>query len=189
MMSKFQEGDMVIVVGVSDLDGEFGPAGAMITDPEHEITMDWQNPPQTLIGQIGVIVEAAMNDYYDVGVQFDWNAKEIPSVVGGAPGYEFLAFKEQDLEPVAAVGYKVTGVIPTPMYNPKRPVFDHDESTRPPRTGKRSLPYPVGAAGRVVEVISDSPTVAETLAGVWNAKGKDGKPLFENVQVKKVAIS
>jgi hypothetical protein len=159
-MSKFNVGDTVVIVGVTDLDGDFVEAGTQITDPKHEATMDWRNPPQTLIGQIGVVMEAAMNDYYDITVQFDWNAKEIPSVVGGAPGYEGLSFKEQDAEKV--LGYKVIGTIPTPMSNPRRTAFDHHPSTEP--GGK---PVQIGEAGHTVEVTTESEAVADQLASVF----------------------
>lgn len=169
-MTKFKSDDVVIVVGVTDLDGDYGDAGSMIVDPKHEATMDWQNPAQTLIGQVGKIVEASMNDYYDVTIRFPWNAEN-----------EDCAMKEQDLALVTA--WRVIGTIPTPMYDPKRPVFDHDPSTRPPTTGKASKPYAVGEAGRTLTVTTEHMKVAESLASVWASKGRDGSSLFLDVKV------
>lgn len=87
MATEFKAGDKVRVIGVTDLDGDYVEAGTMITDPTHEATMDWQNPPQTLIGQVGEVVIPSMCDYYDLTVRFSWNAEN-----------EDCAMKEQDLE-------------------------------------------------------------------------------------------
>lgn len=148
-MSKFELGDVVVIVGVTDLDGEFVEAGTQITDPKHEITMDWRDPAQTLIGTIGTVVENAMNDYYDISIHFDWNADN-----------EMLSFKEADAEKVLA--YKVTGTVPTPMSNPRMTQFDHHPSTEP---GGRS--EQLGEAGRKVSVTTKSKNVADQLVSVF----------------------
>jgi hypothetical protein len=160
-MSKFELGDVVVIVGVTDLDGEFVEAGTQITDPKHELTMDWRDPQQTLIGTVGTVVENAMNDYYDISIHFDWNADN-----------EMLSFKEADAEKVLA--YKVTGTIPTPMSNPRRPAFDHHPSTEPSKKAEA-----IGEAGHTVTVTTESKTVADQLVSVY-------EKVFEKVTVEAV---
>ena len=57
--------------------------------------------------------------------------------------------------------YTVTGVVPTPMYVPRNPVYGHHYSTMP-----KGDPYPVGEAGHTISVTSTSKTVAAQLADV-----------------------
>jgi len=76
------------------------------------------------------------------------------------------------------MSYTITGVVPQPMYDPKRPVFQHDPSTMPPQTGKRSKPYPVGEAGRTVTVQTGTQARMRTFKAIFEA-------LFEDVTVTK----
>jgi hypothetical protein len=90
-------GDKVKIVSVSDLDGDYPedfPDG-ICRDPEHEIAEDWQEPSQSWIGQVGVVYEDAMNDYYDVGVHFEWMDEGIHPT-----RYEMACFKYHDVEVV-----------------------------------------------------------------------------------------
>lgn len=157
-MSKFEVGDTVVIVGVTDLDGEFVEAGTQIIDPKHEMTMDWRDPARTLIGTVGIVTEATMNDYYDITVQFDWNAEN-----------EGLCFKEADAEKVTS--YTVTGVIPQPMYDATKPVFLHE-----PGTYKNLKSKPNGEAGRKVSVTTESKWAADQLVSVF-------EKVYENVAV------
>jgi hypothetical protein len=74
-MSKFKHGDVIRVVQVTDIDAELTDPKHVHKDPTDEYTMDWRNPPQTLIGQVGVITQASINDYYDCYVRFPWQAE------------------------------------------------------------------------------------------------------------------
>jgi hypothetical protein len=101
-MSKFKHGDVVRVVQVTDIDAELTNPNRVHTDPTDEITMDWQDPPQTLIGQTGIIIEAFMNDYYDCTVLFSWQDED------DTP----MAMKNHDLVLHPQVGDKVKVTVP-----------------------------------------------------------------------------
>lgn len=84
---ELKAGDLVRVVGITDLDGDFGPPGTLITDPKHVICRDWQDPTQSWVGQVGYLTEVGMSDYYDVCVRFPWMSER-----------ESASFKLADIE-------------------------------------------------------------------------------------------
>lgn len=61
------------------------------------------------------------------------------------------------------MSYTVTATVPTPLYRPKHPVYQHHDSTAPKETAK---PYPDGSVGRIISVISKSEIVAKELATI-----------------------
>jgi hypothetical protein len=102
-MSKFRKGDVIRVVQITDIDAELTDPKRVLTDPTDPLTFDWQDPPQTLIGQVGRVVEPFLNDYYDCIVDFPW-----------CRGYDYaaMAFKEADLVLHPRVGDKVKVTVP-----------------------------------------------------------------------------
>ena len=61
------------------------------------------------------------------------------------------------------MSHTIVGTVPTPMYRPLRPVFQHDVSTAIKPTTR---PYPDGEAGRTVSVTSESLSVAYEVAAI-----------------------
>jgi hypothetical protein len=59
--------------------------------------------------------------------------------------------------------HTVTATVPTPVYRPRYPVFQHHPSTAP---GRNVHPYANGTKGRKITVTSESLTVARQLADI-----------------------
>ena len=78
-------GRKVKIIQITDVDEEGDRR--YVTDPTDERTMDWQTPPQTLIGQVGIVHENWTNDYYDVSLRLPWNADN-----------EYISMKWCDIE-------------------------------------------------------------------------------------------
>lgn len=81
-MSKFQVGDKVRVVQVTD---EEQDPPEIITDPNHMMAKDWNNV--TILGLVGEVVEVWENGYYTAGVRFDHMTED-----------ESASFIDEDLE-------------------------------------------------------------------------------------------
>ena len=86
-MSKLKDGDQVRVVSVTDVDEEIGSPKRVVTDPTNKDTFDWTDTGRSFIGQIGRVMSATLNDYYDVEVWFEW-----------MDVYEAACFKYPDVE-------------------------------------------------------------------------------------------
>jgi hypothetical protein len=100
-MSKFNVGDKVRVVSITDIDCESSDPERVLTDPTNPLTHDWQNPAVSFIGQVGEVVDATMCDYYDISVHFEWMAGEHDVKFGDQPvhfGPEVACFKYDDVE-------------------------------------------------------------------------------------------
>jgi len=63
----------------------------------------------------------------------------------------------------------VIGTVPTPMYNPNKPYFDHHHTTWP--KGRKLRPN--GSRGRTIEVRTENPAVAEELIRIFGKVFKD----------------
>jgi hypothetical protein len=65
--------------------------------------------------------------------------------------------------------YEVTGVVPTPTYDPVKPYFSHHESTAP----KGTKPYEIGEAGRKIKATTESKETAAVLKAAFEKVLKD----------------
>jgi hypothetical protein len=152
-MSKFNVGDAVRLVQVTDIDAELDDPNRILKTNEDLATFGFIEGVQ--IGSTGVVVDAALNDYYDMTVEFDG---------------ENYAMVEADMELVEGATYTVTGTVPTPHYNRGNPVHLIVDDGPQPNSG------PNGTAGRKVSVTTKSKNVANALKSVYEA-------VFEKVTV------
>lgn len=155
-MSKFKAGDKVVIVSLTDVDDRTN----VLRTNEEAAAFD-----PSLAGMIGATatVKTYISDYYDLVVTMDEPNEAYPE-------FNEPAMLECDLQLIK--GYKVTGVIPTPISNPRRPYYDHHPSTEP--KGKAEQ---IGEAGHTVEVTTASETVADQLASVF-------EKLYHNVEIE-----
>jgi len=67
--------------------------------------------------------------------------------------------------------YTVTGVVPTPYYDPSKPVFMHEPCTDPSRNSSKLRQN--GEASHIISVNTKSKAVADSLASVFKAVLED----------------
>ncbi len=70
-------------------------------------------------------------------------------------------------------GYIVTGIVPTPEYDPRHPFFAHHASTDPTRQSVRSREN--GSGGHVITVRCSTKATAQAMLRVFKAIFRDVK--------------
>lgn len=144
-MSKFAAGQAVRIVQITDIDAEHDDPNR-ITEVTAETNLEEFGMVAGVTGEtVGRIIEPAINDYYDLTVEFNG---------------ETYAFMQADLTAVDNVVYTITGTL-APHKHSGKPVFLHEAGT------DRS--FDTGMAGNAseVKVTTTSPGVANTLESVY----------------------
>lgn len=117
-------------------------------------------------GQLGIVT-----DTYDVGGEFDIS-------VSFGSTTESYGYRDDEVQRETATKFVVTGEVPQPIYNPKRPVHYLPDHVTVPADAN-------GEAGRTISVTTTSYDVAQQLASVF--KGTDKRTLFRRVKITPVA--